>query len=145
MHFVDFEKAFDSVDRESLWNIMTSYGIPGKMVGAKADLYEGFECTVVDGSVTSDWCMIRSRLKQGFGDVWISIPTVLGLGHKEGNSRQEKRDKSGISHHCWRTLISQMTPHYCHLCSMTCIKRLGDWRRKQPEEDLNLMRESARH
>ena len=26
--FVDFEKAFDSVHRESLWKIMTSYGIP---------------------------------------------------------------------------------------------------------------------
>ena len=32
----------------------------------KADVYEGFECTVVDGSVTFDWFMIKSRLKQGF-------------------------------------------------------------------------------
>ena len=30
VHFVDFEKAFDSVHRESLWNIMKSYGIPHK-------------------------------------------------------------------------------------------------------------------
>ena len=30
-HFVDFEKAFDSVHRKSLWNIMTSYGIPDNM------------------------------------------------------------------------------------------------------------------
>ena len=66
MHFVDFEKAFDSVHRESLWNIMTSYGIPDKTVGVKPDVYERFECTVVDGSVTSDWFMIKSILKQGF-------------------------------------------------------------------------------
>ena len=26
--FVDYEKAFDSVRRETLWNIMESYGIP---------------------------------------------------------------------------------------------------------------------
>ena len=32
VHFVDFEKAFDSVHRESLWKIMISYGIPHKMV-----------------------------------------------------------------------------------------------------------------
>ena len=64
-HFVDSEKAFDSVYRKSLWNIITSYGIPGNM-GVIADIYEGFECTVVDGSVTSDWFMIKSRLKQGF-------------------------------------------------------------------------------
>ena len=64
-HFVDSEKAFDSVYRKSLWNIITSYGIPDNM-GVIADIYEGFECTVVDGSVTSDWFMIKSRLKQGF-------------------------------------------------------------------------------
>ena len=45
---------------------MTSYGIPDKTVGVKADIYERFECTVVDGSVTSDWFMIKSILKQGF-------------------------------------------------------------------------------
>ena len=31
-HFEHFEKAFDSVHRESLWNIMRRYGIPVKMV-----------------------------------------------------------------------------------------------------------------
>ena len=30
--FVDFEKAFDSVHRESLWKIMESYGIPCKII-----------------------------------------------------------------------------------------------------------------
>ena len=30
--FVDFEKAFDSVHRESLWKIMESYGIPRKII-----------------------------------------------------------------------------------------------------------------
>jgi len=32
VHLVDFEKAFDSVHRESLWLIMQSYGIPSKMI-----------------------------------------------------------------------------------------------------------------
>ena len=54
-HFVlDFEKAFESVHRESLWNIMPSYGIPDKMVRVIAGIYVGFGCTVVDRSVTSD-------------------------------------------------------------------------------------------
>ena len=43
-HFVDFEKAFDSVHRESLWNIMRSYGIPDKMVRVTVGIYAGFEC-----------------------------------------------------------------------------------------------------
>ena len=65
VHFVDFEKAFDSVHRESLWNIMMSYGIPSKMVRVIADIYKGFECAVIDGSETSDWFKIKSRVKQG--------------------------------------------------------------------------------
>ena len=62
-HFLNFEKTFDSVHRESLWNIMRSYGIPDKMVRERAGIYRHFECA------------------------------VLGLGHEEGNSRQEKRDE----------------------------------------------------
>ena len=38
-HFVDFENAFDSVHRESLWNIMRSYGIPDKMMRVIVDIY----------------------------------------------------------------------------------------------------------
>ena len=65
IHFVDFEKAFDSVPRESLWNIMRSHGIPGEMVRVIADIYEDFECAVIDGSETSDWFKIKSGVKQG--------------------------------------------------------------------------------
>ena len=36
IHFV--EKAVDSVHRENLWNIMSSYGIPCKMVRVIAEL-----------------------------------------------------------------------------------------------------------
>ena len=30
-----------------------------------AGMYVGFECEIVDGSVTSDWFMIKSGVKQG--------------------------------------------------------------------------------
>ena len=52
-HFLDFEKAFNSVHRESLWNIMRSYGIPDKMVRVIADIYARCECAVVDGNLSS--------------------------------------------------------------------------------------------
>ena len=65
IHFVDVEKAFDSVHRERLWNITRSYGIPCKMVRVIADIYEDFQRTVIDGSETSDWFKIKSGVKQG--------------------------------------------------------------------------------
>ena len=51
---MDFEKAFDSVHRESLRNIMGSYGIPRKMMRVIVGIYEGFECAVIDGWEISD-------------------------------------------------------------------------------------------
>ena len=45
--FVDFEKAFDSMHRESLWKIMESCGIPRKIIHMVQMLYEDSEtCSV---------------------------------------------------------------------------------------------------
>ena len=46
--FVDFEKAFGSVHRESLWKIMESYGIPCKIIHMVQMLYEDSDCAVLD-------------------------------------------------------------------------------------------------
>ena len=51
-----------------------------------------FKFTVVDGSVTSEWFIIKSGVKW-VPDVGILIFTLLGLGREEGNSKQEKRNK----------------------------------------------------
>ena len=48
---------------------MRSYGIPDKIVRVIAGMYVGFERTVVDGSVTSDWFMICRDSKAYCG--WI--------------------------------------------------------------------------
>ena len=77
VHFVDFEKAFDLVHRESLWNIMKSYGIPRKMVRVIAGIYQGFGWAVVDGSETSEWFKIKSEVKQGC--VMSGFLFLLGL------------------------------------------------------------------
>ena len=53
-HFVDFE-AFDSVHRESLWNIMRA------IMRVIAGIYEGSECAGIDGRETSTG--LRSRPK----------------------------------------------------------------------------------
>ena len=84
--------AFDSIHRESLWNIMRSYGIPDKMVRVIAEIYLGFEFTVVDGSVTSEWFIIKSGVKWCPMSGFLFL-ALLGLGREEGNSKQEKRDK----------------------------------------------------
>ena len=61
VNFIDFEKAFGSVHRDSLWLIMRSYGIPSKIINMVKALYDDFQCAVVDGQDTTDG--LRSKLE----------------------------------------------------------------------------------
>ena len=63
--FIDYEKAFDSVHRETLWRIMGSYGIPPKLVRMAQAMYKGSKCAVIDGGGKADWFDIKSGVRQG--------------------------------------------------------------------------------
>ena len=52
--FIDFEKAFDSIHRESLWNIMSIYGIPEELISLTKAIYNNFECAVMEEGETTD-------------------------------------------------------------------------------------------
>ena len=65
MNFVDFEKAFDSVHRETLWKIAAHYGIPKKIVDIIKQLYKNTEISILNGSIQTDWIKIISGVKQG--------------------------------------------------------------------------------
>nr|KAG5707675.1 hypothetical protein BaRGS_003250 [Batillaria attramentaria] len=64
-HFVDFEKAFDSLHRRGLWNIMKSYGIPEKLIRMVKLMYDDFECAVIDEGEQTRWFKITTGVKQG--------------------------------------------------------------------------------
>ena len=42
VHFLDFEKAFVSIHRDSLWQFIQSYGIPSKMISMMKALCNDF-------------------------------------------------------------------------------------------------------
>jgi hypothetical protein len=43
LNFVDFEKAFHSLDREVLWNLMAHYGIPQKFINIIRNSYNNMQ------------------------------------------------------------------------------------------------------
>jgi hypothetical protein len=65
VHFVDFEKAFDSIHRDSLWIIMRQYGIPQKLIQMVKALYADFQCSVIDENETTDWFPVITGVKLG--------------------------------------------------------------------------------
>ena len=63
--FIDFKKAYDSVMREALYNILIEFGIPLKLVKQiKMCLTENY-IRVRVGKNLSDMFPIRNGLKQG--------------------------------------------------------------------------------
>ena len=53
INFIDYEKAFDSLDRNVLWDLMANYGIPRKIISLVKNTYEGTNCRILhDGGLT---------------------------------------------------------------------------------------------
>ena len=53
--FIDYAKAFDSVDHNKLWKILKEMGIPDHLTCLLRNLYAGQEATVRTGLGTTDW------------------------------------------------------------------------------------------
>ena len=63
--YVDLKAAFDSIDRNALWLVLTSLGVPKKIVDLMRELYtDTFSCVRVDGQL-SDWFAVNSGVRQG--------------------------------------------------------------------------------
>ena len=65
INFVDYEKAFDSVDRQTLWKLLRHYGIPEKITNIIRNSYEGMTCRVVHGRQLTDAFEVRTGVRQG--------------------------------------------------------------------------------
>lgn len=63
--FVDFEKAFDRLNRKALWNILEKHGVPPKLVNIMKDMYYNATSRVLHKGKISNPFPIESGVKQG--------------------------------------------------------------------------------
>lgn len=63
--FVDFEKAFDRVDRKVIWRILNINGIPPKLINIIKSMYSNSTCKVLHRGRTSNSIPVRSGVRQG--------------------------------------------------------------------------------
>ena len=63
--FIDYAKAFDSVDHSKLWKILNEMGIPDHLTCFLRNLYADQEATVRTGYGTTDWFQIGEGICQG--------------------------------------------------------------------------------
>ena len=63
--FIDYAKAFDYVDHNTMWTILEEMGIPDDLNCLLRNLYAGQEATVRTGHGITDWFQIRKGVCQG--------------------------------------------------------------------------------
>ena len=63
--FIDYAKAFDSVDHNKLWTILKEMSVPDHLTCLLRNLYAGQEATVRTGHGTTDWFQIEKGVRQG--------------------------------------------------------------------------------
>ena len=53
--FVDYSKAFDYINRATLWKKLFSYGITGKGIDVIMNMYKSIKSCIMDSDIQSDF------------------------------------------------------------------------------------------
>ena len=83
INFIDFKKAFDSVHRESIWEILKLYGIPHKIINIFISLYTNSQCCIRTKDGYSDMFDIITGVRQGC----ILSPFLFQIGRASCRER----------------------------------------------------------
>ena len=100
INFIDYEKAFDGLDRQTLWKLLQHYGVPAKFVNLIRNQYEGMTCRVVHGGQLTPSFNVLTGVRQGC--LLSPFLFLLAIDWLMKTSTEEKRN--GIQ---W-TLMEQL-------------------------------------
>ena len=73
--FVDFQKVFDSVHRDKLWNVLKTVGVKGNLFKVVKDMYKCVKACVKVNDDYTDYFNCRIGLKQGC----LLSPMILSI------------------------------------------------------------------
>ena len=63
---IDLQKAYDTVDRTLLWQVLTRIGVPPQMIAVIRQFHDEMRaCVRPDDGVCSDWFEVEQGLRQG--------------------------------------------------------------------------------
>ena len=118
VNFVDFQKVFDSLARERIWQILRSNGIPEKFVCIISNWYDNSGSAVIYEGGISDWFKVTTGVKQGCV-IWGFI-FIIVIDWVWEDLWKNEMEYDGTS-----TLLSKMeyfatTSHYFQTLGLTC-------------------------
>ena len=63
---MDFQKAYDTIDRHVMWQMPRVYGVGGKLLKAEQSFYIDSTACVRVGNDVSEWLRVNVGLRQGW-------------------------------------------------------------------------------
>ncbi|VDP44758.1 unnamed protein product, partial [Schistosoma margrebowiei] len=66
INFIDYQKAFDSVDRTTLCKLLRHYGVPPKIVNIIQNSYDGLHCKIVHGGQVTKSFGMKTGVRQSY-------------------------------------------------------------------------------
>ena len=83
MGFINLEKAYDRVNRESLWQALRMYDVGGKCLKAIKSMYAySSACIIVKGG-ESEWFRIDSRMRRVY-HIPLAVQCIYGWSDEGG-------------------------------------------------------------
>ncbi|VDP07659.1 unnamed protein product [Schistosoma mattheei] len=65
INLIDYKKAFDSVDRTTLWKLLRHHRVPQKIVSIIQNSYDGLYCKIVHGGELTKSFEVKTGVRQG--------------------------------------------------------------------------------
>ena len=106
--FIDLRKAYDSIPREALWQVLRKYGIPPTLVNIIRSLHDGMKTEVTMDGTTTPEIEVTNGLRQGC----TIAPTLFNLYFNFVMELWRKRSKPfGVEVHykCGGRLVGERT------------------------------------
>ena len=73
---IDLQKAYDTIDRSLLWQVLTCIGVPPQVIAVTRQFHDGMRAYVrPDDGVRSDWFEVEQGLRQG----GVSSPLLFNI------------------------------------------------------------------
>ena len=66
INFIDYEKAFDSVDRETIWKLPRHYGVPKKIISLIRCTFQDMSCRIPHAGQLSESFEMKTGVRQGY-------------------------------------------------------------------------------
>nr|VZI27886.1 unnamed protein product [Spirometra erinaceieuropaei] len=118
-NFADLTKAFDTVNREGLWEIMQKFGCPERFTQMVRQLHDGMMERVTDNGAVMEAFTVTSRVKQGC----VLAPTLFSLMFSAMLMDAYRYERPGIRI-AYRTdghLLNQRRMHFQSRVSTTTV------------------------